>query len=193
MASSANKSPPPPAASSSSSSFSDLVRHIRSRQSMDTLSSEMLTDDHLWELRATFRVFDRDQSGVLDARELKQALRALGYDPSREEVTQFIADLDKDGSGDVSLDEFVALMCQKVSARSAEKEMRAAFQLLQGSEGNAVLTTQQLRRAAREAGIDDVTDEELDAAVEHADRHLQGGITEDAFHEAVRKATLFHG
>ena len=171
-----------------SASYAAACADVRRDQRMSY--EDLLTEEHLGEMRAAFGVFDRDNSGRLDARELKQALRALGFEPSREEVAHFMADLDKDNSGDVSLDEFTALMCRKVSARSAEKEMRQAFQLIKG-EGGA-LTAKDLRRAANEAGLDDITDEELERAVEHADRNLDGAISEDGFYEAVRKATLFH-
>ena len=37
--------------------------------------------------------------GVIDARELKVAMRALGFEPKREEIKKMIAEVDREGSG----------------------------------------------------------------------------------------------
>ena len=37
--------------------------------------------------------------GVIDARELKVAMRALGFEPKREEIKKMISEVDRDGSG----------------------------------------------------------------------------------------------
>lgn len=39
--------------------------------------------------------------------ELKVAMRALGFEPKKEEVKKMIADIDKDGSGTIDFDEFL--------------------------------------------------------------------------------------
>jgi Ca2+-binding EF-hand superfamily protein len=37
--------------------------------------------------------------GTIDAKELKVAMRALGFEPKKEEIKKMISDIDKDGSG----------------------------------------------------------------------------------------------
>jgi len=37
--------------------------------------------------------------GVIDARELKVAMRALGFEPKREEIKKMIAEVDSNGTG----------------------------------------------------------------------------------------------
>ena len=39
------------------------------------------------------------QQGSIDAKELKVAMRALGFEPKKEEIQKMIADVDDDGSG----------------------------------------------------------------------------------------------
>jgi hypothetical protein len=39
--------------------------------------------------------------------ELKVAMRALGFEPKKEEIKKMIADIDKDGSGTIDFDEFL--------------------------------------------------------------------------------------
>ncbi len=42
-----------------------------------------------------FYLFDTDGSGTIDARELKVAMRALGFEPKKEEIKEMITDIDR--------------------------------------------------------------------------------------------------
>jgi len=44
-------------------------------------------------------LFDADGSGTIDVKELKVAMRALGFEPKKEEIKKMIADIDKEGAG----------------------------------------------------------------------------------------------
>jgi Ca2+-binding EF-hand superfamily protein len=62
-----------------------------------------LTQTHV---RATFDRFDKNRSGTLEARELARLLEALGMEPDDDELARALEELDKDGSGSLSWDEF---------------------------------------------------------------------------------------
>ena len=63
-----------------------------------------LTEEQKQEIREAFDLFDTDGSGTIDAKELKVAMRALGFEPKKEEIKKMIADIDKDGSGTIDFD-----------------------------------------------------------------------------------------
>ena len=48
--------------------------------------------------------------GTIDAKELKVAMRALGFEPKKEEIKKMIGDIDKDGSGLIDFNEFLEMM-----------------------------------------------------------------------------------
>ncbi len=52
--------------------------------------------------------------GTIDARELKVAMRALGFEPKKEEIKKMIADIDKDGSNSIDFNEFLDMMSAKM-------------------------------------------------------------------------------
>ncbi|KAG9129882.1 hypothetical protein Leryth_007036 [Lithospermum erythrorhizon] len=60
---------------------------------------QMLSHQKRQEIREAFELFDTDGSGSIDAKELNVAMRALGFEMSEEEISNMIADVDKDGSG----------------------------------------------------------------------------------------------
>jgi Ca2+-binding EF-hand superfamily protein len=53
-------------------------------------------------------------AGTIDAKELKVAMRALGFEPKKEEIKKMIADIDKDGSGTIDFSEFLEMMTAKM-------------------------------------------------------------------------------
>ena len=41
-------------------------------------------------------------------------MRALGFEPKKEEIKKMIQDIDKDGSGTIDFNDFLSLMTQKM-------------------------------------------------------------------------------
>jgi calmodulin len=62
------------------------------------------------ELREAFRVFDKNNRGVIDVSDLKIIFNALDPDMPEEEIDQIIQEVDEDGSGTVDFEEFLKLM-----------------------------------------------------------------------------------
>ena len=69
-----------------------------------------LTEEQKQEIKEAFDLFDTDGSGTIDAKELKVAMRALGFEPKKEEIRKMIADADRDGSGVIDFPEFLDMM-----------------------------------------------------------------------------------
>ena len=72
--------------------------------------------------------------GSIDAKELKVAMRALGFEPKKEEIQKMIADVDDDGSGSIEFEEFLKMMTQKILNRDPKDEILKAFRLFDDDE-----------------------------------------------------------
>ena len=59
-------------------------------------------------------MFDTSGSGTIESKELKVALRALGFEPSKEEIKNLIGNFDKDGSERIDFHEFLDIMITKM-------------------------------------------------------------------------------
>merc|ERR1711885_100297 len=88
-----------------------------------------LTEEQKQEIKEAFDLFDTDGSGNIDSKELKVAMRALGFEPKREEIKKLISEVDKDGSGVIEYHEFAEMMTQKMAERDPREEMMKAFRL----------------------------------------------------------------
>jgi centrin-1 len=58
-------------------------------------NQQVLTASQKNEIKKAFDFFDISGSGTIEAKNLKVVLRALGFDPSNEEIINLIRDLDK--------------------------------------------------------------------------------------------------
>ena len=69
------------------------------------------------ELQEAFNLFDADKSGTIDYRELKTAMRALGFATKKQEVLHIMQEYDKDESGKIEFEEF-KLIANSVKVRA---------------------------------------------------------------------------
>lgn len=136
-----------------------------------------------------FDLFDTDGSGTIDAKELKVAMRALGFEPKKEEVKKMIDDIDKDGSGSIDFSEFLEMMTTKMSQKDSREEILKAFRLFDDDETGKI-SFKNLKRVAKELG-ENMTDEELQEMIDEADRDGDQEINEDEFLRIMKKTSLY--
>ena len=76
----------------------------------------MLSEQQRSEIRQAFDLFDSEGQGVIDATALKVVLRALGFEPRKEEVRAMIASVGKSENkeGFIDFNEFLELLQQKM-------------------------------------------------------------------------------
>jgi centrin-1 len=114
---------------------------------------------------------------------------ALGFEPAADEVRSMVSSVDKDGSGLVDYDDFVALMAAKVAARDPLEELRKAFRLFDDDETGKI-SFANLKRVARELG-EALSDEELQEMIDEADRDGDGEVDVEEFLRIMQKTALF--
>lgn len=134
-------------------------------------------------------MFDTEGTGKIDTKELKVAIRALGFEPKKEEIKRMIADIDKEGSGKLSFDDFLELMSMKMAEKDSKEEILKAFRLFDDDETGKI-SFKNLKRVARELG-ENLTDEELHEMIDEADRDGDGEISQDEFLRIMKKTSLY--
>jgi Ca2+-binding EF-hand superfamily protein len=62
------------------------------------------------ELEEAFRLFDIDGTGRITFKNLKDVVQSMGEQLTEQEIIEIIAEADKRGEGDITLDEFIDLI-----------------------------------------------------------------------------------
>ncbi|KAF7252833.1 Centrin-1, partial [Varanus komodoensis] len=118
-----------------------------------------LSEEQKQEIREAFDLFDTDGSGSIDVKELKVAMRALGFEPKKEEIRTMIADIGKEGSSTIDFEDFLTMMTKKMSEKDSKEEIMKAFRLFD-DDGTGKISFKNLKRVSKELG-ENLTDEEL--------------------------------
>ena len=131
-------------------------------------------------------MFDTNGAGIIEVKELKVALRALGFEPQKEEIKTLISDLnnnnagrdrdrEKDKEGHVTIDfnDFLDIMTTKMSERDSEPELAKAFILF--SQNKDAIEFEDLKRIAKELG-ENMSEDELKEMMFEANKIDREGI-----------------
>ena len=156
-----------------------------SRMQMD------LTDEQEADLKEAFNLLDSEGYGTIDARDLKVALRALGYEPQKDKMKKIISEIDKDSmSGTLLYEEFKRIMTEKLFDYENDEEIRIAFPLF--TEGKSkYITVDDLKRVASELG-ETLTEEVYLEMVREADvLDHDGKISEEEFHRVMKRENAY--
>ncbi|NXO92572.1 CETN1 protein, partial [Certhia brachydactyla] len=141
------------------------------------------------EIREAFELFHTDGSDSIDVKELKVAMRALGFEPKKEEIKKMISDIDKEGTGKISFTDFLAVMSQKMAEKDSKEEILKAFKLFDDDETGKI-SFKNLKRVAKDLG-ENLTDEELQEMIDEADRDGDGEVSEQEFLRIMKKTGLY--
>merc|ERR1711937_262898 len=71
---------------------------------------KILDKDQKDDLLKAFSLFDDDKTGKISLANLKRVAKELGETLSEDDLKEVIAESDKDGDGELSVDEFLAVM-----------------------------------------------------------------------------------
>ncbi|KAM9816833.1 uncharacterized protein ACB057_002094 [Neosynchiropus ocellatus] len=148
-----------------------------------------LSEEQKQEIKEAFDLFDTDGIGSIEAKELKVAMRALGFEPKKEEIKKLISEVDKVGSGKIDFADFLSIMTVKISEKDTKEEILKAFRLFD-DDNTGKISFQNLKRVANELG-EKLTDEELQEMIEEADGDGDGEVNEQEFLKIMKKTNFY--
>jgi len=158
---------------------------IKLKEAKKSRQQEGVTEEQMQEIREAFELFDADGSGKVDVRELKIAMRALGFNVKKAEVREMVAELGKDEHDTVDYDEFVKLMSRKMATRDTREEILKVFQLFDDDRSGRI-SFANLKRVVGMVG-ERMTDEEIQEMIDEADRDGDGEIGEEDFYRVMKR------
>lgn len=125
----------------------------------------------------TFNKLDKDGNGVLDTSEIAELLRELGLPDSEESVGKVMSEVDTDGDGSVSFEEFTVWYL--ASEERINAEVREVFEHFDANS-NGSIEASELRKVLN--GLNhDMEDNDLEEAIQRLDDNHNGEISFQQF------------
>ena len=148
--------------------------------------TDQLTEAQREEFKEVFSLFDKDGSGDISTMELGVVMKALGQDPTEEELDEIIMEVDVNGDGDIDFEEFCTLMVKKMNESEPEEELVEVFKkfvlMETGKEDTAdfqrdmKINFKCLQAVFKNIGEDDITEEQCKMMIEMHDIDGDGMI-----------------
>lgn len=132
-------------------------------------NQQVLTSSQKNEIKKAFDFFDISGSGTIEAKNLKVVLRALGFDPSNEEISNLIRDL---GNGKenakfdetkIDFQEFLEIMIVKMSQKDSNEDIQKAYRLFVDEEAK-VITKKSLTKVVEDLE-EDLTEQQIEQLI----------------------------
>jgi calmodulin len=138
-----------------------------------------LTDDQKEEYAECFKLFDKDDKGVIATDELGSVVRALGLSPSQAQVEEMKKKADPGGKGTVGVEAVFTVMDGHNVVNEGEDALLEAFQIFDNA-GNGTIPATELKAIFKNMG-EPFSEEEADAMVAAADVDSKGNIKYEDF------------
>merc|ERR1712098_1003289 len=131
------------------------------------------------ELKEAFDAFDKDGSGTISSEELLGVMRAMGQNPTEDELLNLVLEVDLDGNGTIEFPEFLELMKTKSSEVDQESDLREAFKIFDRDK-DGYIDMKELKKVTTMLGSM-LTKEEVEEFMAEADVDGNGKLDYDEF------------
>lgn len=155
---------------------------------MSRVTRPGMSEDEIEEIREAFNLFDTDGNGTIDPKELKEAMQSLGFEAKNQTIYQIIADIDKDGTGDIDFEEFLDLMTAGISNTDSKEDVQKVFNLFDDDK-TGYISLQNLKRVSKDLG-ETMSDAELLEMIERADADQDGQISFEEFYAIMSRKSF---
>ena len=128
-------------------------------------------------------MFDYDRNGTIDAGELMTAMRAVGQEPTEQEVAELISSVDGNHTGSLEFHEFLGIMANSMVDEDLEEQLRGVFACFSGA--GEYITAQDLVVGIKRFGNKEITADEAEQLLLYSkhDNDADGKISFEEFLE----------
>jgi len=138
------------------------------------MAERMMSEEQIAELKQAFNEFDVDGGGNISTKELGWAMRAMGMNPTENDLLELINEYDTDGSGQIEFPEFCNMMSHKMNASDDKEAVTLAFRALD-KDGSGTVETAEFKHLMTHVG-DVLTEEEVMMLINAADKDGDGSL-----------------
>ena len=136
--------------------------------------TDLLSENKLIGCKELFDYFDRNKDGEITLGELGEVLRALGENPTEEELGEIMIQIDGDKFGRMNFKEFIEVYSRKVEDPDTDEDLVEGFKLFD-KDNKGLITLDQMKYLLTEL-VPSLSEEEAEEIVKEADFNKSGDI-----------------
>jgi Ca2+-binding EF-hand superfamily protein len=146
-----------------------------------------ISEQYVNDIKQAFDQFDSKAEGVIESKQLKYAMRALGFEPKKDDIKKLMEQIDKNGL--ICYEDFLSVMAKRFTEKDTNDEIMKAFQLFD-IDKSGTISFDNLKTVAKELG-ENLTDEELREMITEADRDGDNEVNCQEFLRIMKKTCLY--
>eukprot|EP00469_Lotharella_globosa_P016502 CAMPEP_0167816886 /NCGR_PEP_ID=MMETSP0112_2-20121227/3873_1 /TAXON_ID=91324 /ORGANISM="Lotharella globosa, Strain CCCM811" /LENGTH=176 /DNA_ID=CAMNT_0007716559 /DNA_START=27 /DNA_END=557 /DNA_ORIENTATION=+ len=131
------------------------------------------------EMKEAFSLFDTKGTGHVTSQDLGNVMRALGRQPSDDDLDGMIRECSSASGRDITFSDFIGIMAQEHDEEQETKELEGVFKTFD-KDGDGYISPSDLSKVMKDIG-DDLTEEELLDMISQAHTKLAGKIDFEEF------------
>ncbi|XP_072941198.1 uncharacterized protein [Epargyreus clarus] len=159
----------------------------QSEEKEKTICARLIfTKEQTSDLRKAFNLLDYTGEGKIKAADFRVAIKALGYEPTNEELQKMISAVDKGQTGKLSFESFETAIMRKVMAQDTEGDVMKSFRLFDMND-NGFISFENVKRVTEILGTY-LTDEEIEEMIDDADKDFDGFVSVQEFMKMIRNS-----
>ena len=147
-----------------------------------------LSEDEIFEIKEAFDLFDANKTGMIDPKDLDEAMKSLGLDERSKPIHQLVTEMRNQREEGIDFENFLELMTARFSERDTKEDILKVFKLFDES-GEGYIEITGLKKVAKELG-ENMDDAELLEMIERADSDGDNRVTFEDFYNIMTKKTF---
>ncbi|XP_004926495.1 uncharacterized protein LOC101746941 isoform X2 [Bombyx mori] len=145
-----------------------------------------LTNAQEQDLREAFNLLDYTGEGKIRAEDFRVAIKALGYEPTNEELQTMIRAVDKGDTGKLSFENFETAIMRKIMALDSDGDIMKSFRLFDDDD-SGFINFENVKKVSQILGTY-LTDEEIEEMIDDADKDFDGLISVEEFMKMIKNS-----
>ncbi|XP_063899097.1 uncharacterized protein LOC110380819 isoform X2 [Helicoverpa armigera] len=136
------------------------------------------------DLLEAFNLLDYTGEGKIKAEDFRVAVKALGYEPTKEELQKMINAVDKGNTGRLSFENFQTAIMRKIMSQDNDGDIMKSFRLYD-IDDTGLISFDNLKKVTQILEIP-LTDEEIEEMIDDADKDFDSFVSVEEFMKMIK-------
>ncbi|XP_064292519.1 uncharacterized protein LOC128676552 isoform X4 [Plodia interpunctella] len=162
------------AASDHSQSHKEIQnqRRVTPHDEKEVFAKLTFTEEQENDLREAFNSLDHLGEGKIKADDFRVVIKALGYEPTKEELLHMVNAVDKGNTGKLSFENFQTAIMRKIMSLDTDGDIMKSFRLFD-MDDSGLISFENVKKVTEIIGTY-LTDQEIEEMIDDADKDFDG-------------------